>query len=107
EERLIQEQQARCAHQRAPDGEHLLLSTGERAGGLPPAFRETREKPVDVSVALGEVALKPNCAEAQVVFHAERCEHQAALGHERNASSQDLLALLPPQCVALAPLASR
>ena len=34
EKRLVEEQQARLAHQRAADRQHLLLAAGQRSGGL-------------------------------------------------------------------------
>ena len=53
--RLVQQQHARLGHQRAADGEHLLLAAGERAGHLARALLEPREQVEDAL----EVAAMP------------------------------------------------
>src|SRR5205085_8242390 len=53
ERRLVHQQHARPAHQRASDREHLLLASGERAGLLRDALleaREERERAVEVAL---------------------------------------------------------
>src|SRR6516165_4850040 len=45
ERRLVEEQHARLRHERAADGEHLLLAAGERAGELVAALLQDREEP--------------------------------------------------------------
>src|SRR5262245_12731886 len=42
--RLVQEQEFGAAHQRAADGDHLLLAAGERAGLLPLPLAQDREQ---------------------------------------------------------------
>src|SRR5262245_4813680 len=44
---LVEQEQARPRHERAPDGHHLLLAAGERAGELPPTLAQDRERRVD------------------------------------------------------------
>ena len=41
--RFVHQQHARVGHQRAADGEHLLLAARERAGGLFLALTEARK----------------------------------------------------------------
>src|SRR3712207_7034198 len=72
--RLVEEQQLGLGHQRAADGQHLLLAAGHRAALLPLALLEAREQRVDpvevaadaVGVAAGEGA------------HLEGLEHRHA-----------------------------
>ena len=42
--RFVEDQELRVGHQRAADGEHLLLAAGERVGLLIAALRELREE---------------------------------------------------------------
>src|SRR6185369_10155188 len=44
ERRLVEQEQARKSHERAPEREHLLLAAGERSGTLALALREARKK---------------------------------------------------------------
>ena len=59
--RLVDEQQPVLVHERPPEGDHLLLTAGERAGGLLGALDEVGEQLVDeraphagATAALGE-----------------------------------------------------
>ena len=45
--RLVEQQQLRPAHQRAADGQHLLLAAGQRAGQLRAALLQARKQVVD------------------------------------------------------------
>ena len=46
-ERLVHQQQRRVAHQRAADGEHLLLAAGDLVAHVRRVAREPREELVD------------------------------------------------------------
>src|SRR5262245_62241458 len=47
ERRLVEEQEARAAHQRAGDGQHLLLAARQGAAALIEPFLESREDGAD------------------------------------------------------------
>ena len=47
ERRLVEEQQAGSRHERAPDGQHLLLAAREAAGPLAGPVGQAREQLVD------------------------------------------------------------
>ena len=53
ERRLVEEEQARPAHQRAGDGEHLLLAARQRAAALVQALLQAREEGADALEILG------------------------------------------------------
>src|SRR6478736_3257353 len=52
--RLVEEQELRPRHERAPDGAHLLLAARERAGRLTAPFLEARKQAVHHFEALME-----------------------------------------------------
>ena len=57
--RLVEQQQLRLAHERAPDGEHLLLAARQQHGALAPALgqlREEREHALACTLARGPIA---------------------------------------------------
>src|SRR5207249_4790008 len=62
ERRLVQHQQARARHERAPDGDHLLLAARERLHGRPPPLGEHRKQRVD---ALEPGAPAPHARDAK------------------------------------------
>jgi hypothetical protein len=76
--RLVQQQQAGPRHQRAADGEHLLLAAGERSGRLPALRLEDREQREDAGQPFGDLARGPHeRAKAQVVLDRHRPEYLA------------------------------
>jgi hypothetical protein len=80
EAELVEQQQARLAHEGAPDGEHLLLAPGEQADAPRAQRRQGREVLVG---ALGVQALAA-VAEAEVLGDGEAEEQPAALGDVRD-----------------------
>jgi hypothetical protein len=86
EARFVEQQQARPAHQRPGDGQHLLLSAGEAAGGLVGPFLqpgEAGEGGVDVGLDV-VVAARPG-AEQQVVADGLAGEYPPPLGRVGDA----------------------
>jgi hypothetical protein len=77
---LVEQQVARLGHQRAPEGEHLLLAAGEVAGELLAALGEAREEGVDAVEVVPQVAAVGGVApDAQVLVHVELPEDPPAL----------------------------
>src|SRR5262249_43393077 len=76
-ERLVEKQQRRIGHQRASDGEHLLLATRELVSQVRPALFEARKEPVH----LADGPMAGPCREREVLLDAERREDLAFLGH--------------------------
>ena len=82
-------------HERATDGEHLLLAARERLGRLVRALLQHREERVDPRQGPGghgaPVAAGAVGAELEVLAHGHRAEQQPALGHERQALAHEAL----------------
>ena len=80
-------------HQRPADRQHLLLTTGEIAGSLVPAFFQRGEVAVDHLDIAGD--LTPIAAGIspgdQVLFAGEMFKHPSSLHHLENARLDDLL----------------
>ena len=92
ERRLVQQEKPRAGHERAADGEHLLLAARERAGGLTaplPEDREEGEDALEVRLHGGPVAARVG-ADRQVLLDGEAREHLAALGREAHAARDEL-----------------
>ena len=86
EGRLVHEQELGSGHESACNGQHLLLTAGQRSGPLAPALAQTREKREAVlKVAFERTAGTAVGAQHQVLLHAHPAEHLAALGHQRDA----------------------
>ena len=89
--RLVEEEQARPRHQRAPDGQHLLLAPGQRAallGGALAQAREQREHALEVGrdrVAVGA----GEGAHLQVLEHGHAREDPATLRRLRDPQAHD------------------
>ena len=112
ERRLVEHQQARARHQRAAEGEHLLLAAGERPGRLPLALGEPGEELEHApAVGVGVAVAADVRAELQVLADGELADHPAALGHVRDAEPRDRLGRAagdrPPVEANLARLAHR
>jgi hypothetical protein len=80
--RLVEEEDARPGNQRAPDGHHLLLATGQGPAIPLAEGLQRREQVVDV---VDGKALASPCArqrsQLEVLVHVERREHVPALGN--------------------------
>ena len=70
EARLVEHEEARLAHQRTAEREHLPLAARQRAGELLAAFGEPREQRIDaLEQRRGARAVgKRGCAEPQILF---------------------------------------
>jgi len=68
---LIQDQQAWLQHQRAADGELLLLSAGQVAAAPAQHFLQHRKQLEDLLWNVPELALACRQADAQILFHRE------------------------------------
>src|SRR6266480_3709551 len=86
-ERLVHQQQRGIAHQRAADGEHLLLAAGDLVAlvGAPP--REAREEVVYTI----ERPAAGTSGDAEIFLDAERREDLALLRHEADAQARALV----------------
>src|SRR5262245_32265275 len=66
ERRLVEEQQAGAAHQRAGNREHLLLATGERTAALVQTLTQARKQVEDACQVLGKMrGVRNGCAHLQ------------------------------------------
>ena len=88
---LVQQDQLGRGHQRAADGQHLLLAARQQAGVLRPALPQDREVRVHLlHVARHAVAVAAGVgAHQQVVVHRQQREHFAPLGHVREPLLHD------------------
>ena len=102
--RLVEEQDLGGRHQRPPDGEHLLLTTRQRAGLLELALAQAREQLVDPRVLgrEGAAVLARERPHLQVLLDVHPREHPAALGALADAERHDLVRL-----AAVDPLAAQ
>ena len=83
-ERLVHQQQARIAHQRPGDAQHLLLAAGQRVAAIPPALGE-RGKEI-VNPRQGPA---PGPGRDQEIFlDRQRAENLALLRHEADARAR-------------------
>src|SRR5207248_10966758 len=94
--RLVEQHHLGLRHERAPDGEHLLLAAGERACILPLALAQPGEELVHaIEIAGGlpvepeETGQPPERAEKEVVLDGERAEYLAALRRVGEAEPRD------------------
>ena len=88
EARLVQQQQTRLCHQRAPERQHLPFAAGQRAGELPAALAQPRkavEDFVKVALDLGIGAARIG-AEDQIVFDGHVVEQFASFRHQAHAT---------------------
>ena len=100
---LVQQQQLGPQHQRAADGQHLLLAAGQRAGLLVAPLlqdREAREHALHVLHHLGLVAAHVG-AQAQVLLDRQAGEGAAPVGHVGHAHAHHGLGGLADQLLAV------
>src|SRR3989442_1852264 len=90
---LVEEEQARPQHERAPDREHLLLAPGEAPGGLTPSLAQHRKIVVDPrEVPRRRARRAPRIgAEPEIFLHGELHERPAPLRHVRDSQADDVL----------------
>src|SRR5436190_2515561 len=107
---LVEEQQPRLRHQRAPDSEHLLLAARHRARLLLLALLQPREQVVDAVQIRIDVVVAQIRPELEVLAHGHAREAAPALRPLRDAEPDDLLRSRLPQLASLEfdrPLARR
>src|SRR5262249_40715267 len=88
ERRLVETNEVRFGHDRAPEREHLLLTAGQRAGVLAPALAQPREHVEDLvheAAHLRALFAVLEGAELEIFAHREEREHAPALGNERDS----------------------
>ena len=94
ERRFVEHDQIRRAHQAAPDGEHLLLAAGERAGRLPLAFGEHRKerKHALAIVFAASARARQQSAHFEIFGDRKRRENLPAFRHLADAEIADAMA---------------
>src|SRR5881396_325020 len=82
ERRLVEDEQARGRHQRATDGDHLLLAARERTHELAAALAQDREDRVDLlqSLHAAGVGMRRERAEVEMLLDRHRGEEPPAFG---------------------------
>src|SRR5262249_32739898 len=90
---LVEEQEPRRRHQRAPDGDDLLLTAGERAGELASALAQDGEGRVDALEALGAPRARRRrvAADLEILLDRHRWEEAAALGDQGDPVAAELV----------------
>ena len=86
--RLVQQQKARLSHQRAADGDHLLLASRQGGCGLIdplPQFGKAGEDPFHTPADLGLADLQDQSAQFEVLPDGQGPEHLPPLGAERQS----------------------
>src|SRR3989442_1129598 len=101
--RLVQQHELGPRHQRAADGEHLLLAAGDVAGPDGASLGQPREVRVDqVEVAPQRVAVSPRVAAAEeVLLDGQVLEHVATLHHLHHAPPHNLRGVVAVEGPAL------
>ena len=90
--RLVEQEQARAAHQRARDRQHLLLAAGERAAALVDALleaRKQREHAFEIGSKMRGAGNRG--AHLQVLQHGHPHEDAAAFRRLRDFQPRDLV----------------
>jgi len=102
---LVQHQETGAAHQRAADGQHLLLAAGQRAAALRDTFLEAgkqREDTFETGIALGVGALGGGVrAHAQVFSHGHARENAPSFGRLRDTQPGDVMGRLKGDVAAV------
>ena len=101
ERRLVAQEQPRPAHQRAADGEHLLLAARQRARELRAPLAQHGKQAIGLVHARRRAARRKSraagqrvAAQLEVVEHGEVAEDAAPLRHQRDARAEDRLGRL-------------
>ena len=94
ERRLVEHQQARCAHHGARHGHHLLLTATHGAGQLLGALAQFREVAQDLLQAKRTVGARDQPPAQLQVFHDRHLgEKLPPLGHQGHATAHNLVGL--------------
>src|SRR5262249_32830673 len=90
---LVEEQEPRHRHQRAPDRDHLLLTARERAGELASALAQDGEGPVDALEALAapRAHRRRVAADLEILLDGHRREEAAARGDQGDPVAAELV----------------
>jgi hypothetical protein len=83
---FVQDHQPRVGHQRAADGEHLLLAAGQLLAAMLQPLRQARERGQHALVGPVALAVRTRpCSHHQVLAHQKVGEDAAALRHVADA----------------------
>ena len=95
ERRLVEQEQGRTGHDRAGNGEHLLLAARKRAARLEATLRQNGEQVEDVVEVLPDAVLvvAEEGPEVEVLLYRQIGEDQTAFRHLTDAESDDLVGL--------------
>ena len=87
---FIEDQQVRVGHQRATNGEHLLLAAGELVAHVAAALGEAREKAEYLGQRPGFFGAAAVAGKGdEVLAHGEIGEYLPALGHQCHTHARD------------------
>ena len=90
ERRLVQQNDPRFRHQAARDGEHLLLTAGEKSGAAVHPLAQPRKAIQNLLNLSLNIRIGPRIgAERQIVEHAQIRKNLAAFRHQREAGGGD------------------
>src|SRR5471030_2426672 len=88
--RFIKDQKTRVRHQRAPDGEHLLLATGKLAAHAAGARAELRKKIVHLGERPGTVdGQGTSRGRNQILAHGQIGKYLPAFRHQSDSEFRD------------------
>src|SRR5712691_3614864 len=102
---LIEQEQARLRHERAPDREHLLLAAGERARRLLEPLAQDGKYRADPFERFGTPRARraPVAAELEVLAHAHSGKEPPPLGHDGDAFTAERVAWQLRELAAIEP----
>jgi hypothetical protein len=87
---FVQDEQMRVGRQCAPNGQHLLLATGDLVAHVLPALLEAWKQVIYTLQRPGVLAVVTVCAKrSEVFFDRQVGKYHAALRHDRDAHSPD------------------
>src|SRR5262245_32721272 len=101
--RLVHQEHARIAHQRAADRQHLLFAAGERAGELRVTLLQAGEElehAIDGPAGCAAAFRSPR-RDAEVFAYTEAAEHAPALWHQPDAFARDHIRRQPTDLLAV------
>src|SRR6266699_1241126 len=100
---LVEQEQARLRHERAPDREHLLLAAGERARRLPEPFAQDGKYLAYPFERFGAPRARraPVAPELEVLAHAHAGKEPPPLGHDGDAFAAERVARQTRQVAAV------